>query len=56
VSVNVLEDRLAELPRAHEQTRAHQEEDFRPFAGVLLGVAAGSLVWLGLAWFLRSLG
>ena len=56
MSLNVLEDRLAELPRTHEHTRAHPTEDFRPFAGVVVGVAAGSLVWLGLAWFLRSLG
>ena len=55
MSVNVLEDRLVELPRAHDHAHAHPEEDFRPFAGVVVGVAAGSLVWLGLAWFLRSL-
>lgn len=54
MSVDILEDRLADLPRAHDHARAHQEEDFRPFTGVLVGVAAGSLVWLGLAWVLRS--
>ena len=55
MSVNVLEAGRLASPIARDPGREKPQDDFRPFAGVVAGVAAGSLVWLGLVWILRGL-
>ena len=55
MSVNVLEAGRLAPPIARDPGRDRPKDDFRPFAGVATGVAAGSLVWLGLVWIFRSL-
>ena len=52
MSVNVLDAGRSEPTVARDPVRTNPGDDFQPFAGV---VAAGSLVWLGVAWVLRSL-
>lgn len=55
MSVNVLEAGRVERVVERDRAGAARDEDGRPFGGVVLGVAAGSLLWLGLGWVLRSL-
>jgi hypothetical protein len=55
MNANVLEAGRIEPTVTRDPVRGRPDEDFRPFAGVVAGVAAGSLVWLGVAWILRSL-
>jgi hypothetical protein len=54
MSVNILEvGRVERVGR--DRVGKRRDHDGRPFGGVALGVAAGALVWLGLAWVLRGL-
>ena len=55
MSVNVLDAGRSEPTVARDPVRTNPGDDFQPFAGVVAAVAAGSLVWLGVAWVLRSL-
>lgn len=55
MSANVFEAGRVERVIERDRVAAERDADGRPFGGVVLGVAAGSLVWLGLAWVFRTL-
>lgn len=52
--VGVLRREVAEHAIRQKPAEPRRRDDYESFAGVAAGVALGSLVWLGLIWFLKT--